>query len=296
MEKIQSIAKPTNLEKEPFPDFVKGNDFFSVYPCDKMTIFVTKKPCPILKGEFSHLNYEFVVTMSPVVGMVLDGVRIDMKPDTLLAINSGQVHGTRSLISDVSFMNIQFDKTFLEELAYGVYGVKDLSFGNMPVLCGREMQELAGMYIEEYKQKRDGYSYSLSSLSIQIAIAIFRQLGIADQMKTVVSDANDCIRKAAEHLRQNFENDFSLDQLSGIANMSKFNFVRKFKDITGKTPREYFLDIRIMNALEYLNNPNFRIIDVALMCGFKNHSHFSQLFRQRTGLTPKEYRQNILGL
>jgi transcriptional regulator GlxA family with amidase domain len=117
---------------------------------------------------------------------------------------------------------------------------------------------------------------------------------MTDPMKTAASDANDCIRKAAAHLRKNFEEDFSLEQLSGIANMSKFNFARKFKDITGKTPREYFLDIRIMNALEYLNNPNFRVIDVALMCGFKNHSHFSQLFRQRTGMTPKEYRQKML--
>ena len=259
-----------------------------------MTIFVTQKPCPILKGEFSHLNYEFVLAMSPVVGMVLDGVRIDMEPGMLLAINSGQVHGTRFLISDVSFMNIQFDKAFLQELAYGIYGVKDVTFSNAPVACGEDVRGLVRMYVEEYEQKRDGYSYILSNLSVQIAIAIFRQLGIADQMKTAASDVNDCIRKAAEHLRRNFEDDFSLERLSGIASMSKFNFARKFKDITGKTPREYFLDIRIMNALAYLNNPNFRVIDVALMCGFKNHSHFSQQFRQRTGMTPKEYRQKML--
>lgn len=288
--------KPASLTKQPLPDFVKENDFFSVYPCDKMTIFVTKKPCPILKGEFSHLNYEFVITLSPVMGMLLNGIKIDIKPNMLLPINSGQIHGTRFLISDVLFMNIQFEKAFLDELAYGIYGAKDVVFDNVPMPCGSEVQRLVSAYIEEYEQKQDGYAYNLSNLSVQIAIAIFRQLGIADQMNISPSDSDSYIRKAVEHLRQNFEEEFSLERLSTIASMSKFNFTRKFRDITGKTPREYFLDIRIMNALEYLNNSNFRIIDVALMCGFKNHSHFSQSFRKRTGLTPKEYRQKILSI
>ena len=100
------------MEKHALPDFVRENDYFSVYPSEKMTIFITRKPCPVLKGEFSHRSYEFIVSLSPVSGFVVDGAVISMPKDALLPIHSNQVHGTRLLLSDVSFMNIQFEAEF----------------------------------------------------------------------------------------------------------------------------------------------------------------------------------------
>jgi AraC-like DNA-binding protein len=294
MSKLKCADKSTGLHKQPLPDFVKENGFFAVYPGNKMTVFLTKKPCPILKGEFAHGNYEFVVTCSPVLGMTLGGTQIDVEPEMLVAVNSGQMHGTNFLISDVSFMNIQFDKCFLEDLAENIYGVKTLKFDNTPVPCGEEIVKLTEMYISEYEQKREGYLYILSNLSVQIAICIFRRSGIAGSLQSEGAKNDTYIEKAAQHLKDHFLEDFSLDELSNIASMSKFNFSRKFKDMTGKTPYDYYLDIRVMNALEYLSNPKFKVIDVALMCGFKNHSHFSQVFRKKTGLSPKEYRRDML--
>lgn len=281
-----------SMEKQILPGFVRENDYFSVYPSEKMTIFITRKPCPVLKGEFSHRSYEFVVSLSPVSGFTVDGTAISMPENALLPVNSNQVHGTHLLISDVSFMNIQFEAEFIEELFFGVYGVRDVVFANTVVPCGDEIPFLAHKFMEEYEQQREGYSYNLSNLSVQIAIAIFRQTGVAQHID--VQDPQGFVTKAIEHFTAHYEESFSLDSLSEAVNMSKFNFARRFKDMTGKTPYAYFQDIRIMKALEMLANPASRVIDVALQCGFKNHSHFTQLFRQRTGLTPTEYRTHIL--
>jgi len=286
--------KNASMQKQPLPDFVGQNPFFAVYPCDKMTIFVTKKPAPLFKGEFSHLGYEFIVTQSAVKGMVINGEKMDVGCGMLVSINSAQMHGTRYLVSDVSFLSIQFEKEFLEELLYGIYGVKEARFDNTPIPCGEEIQGLVHAFTKEYDSKREGYAYILSNLSVQLAVAIFRQTGIAGRLNISSGDQNTFIKKAIAHLKENVEESFSLQALSNVASMSKYNFVRKFKEMTGKTPYEYFMDIRIMNALEYLSNAHLRVIDVALQCGFKNHSHFSQQFRLRTGMTPKEYRKKIL--
>jgi AraC-like DNA-binding protein len=288
-EQLQSAS----MQKQPLPDFVGQNPYFSVYPCDKMTIFATKKPAPLFKGEFSHSSYEFIITQSPVAGMILSGEKMDSDTGMLLAINSEQMHGTRFLISDVQFISIQFEKAFLEELLYGVYGIKEARFDNTPNACGNEIQSLVDAYIEEYDSKKEGYVYILGNLSVQLAVAIFRQTEIAGRV-SLSTDQNAFIKKAIAFLKTNADESFSLEALSDAANMSKFNFARKFKRMTGKTPYEYFMDIRIMNALEYLSNPHYKVIDVALQCGFKNHSHFSQQFRLRTGMTPKEYRKKIL--
>ena len=82
------------MEKQ-VPDFVRENDYFSVYSSEKMTIFITRRPCPVLKGEFSHRSYEFVILLSPVLGFVVDRAVISMPEDALLPVNSNQVHGRR---------------------------------------------------------------------------------------------------------------------------------------------------------------------------------------------------------
>ena len=170
--------------------------------------------------------------------------------------------------------------------------MRDFCFANKVVPLGEEIMVLAHRFMDEYEQRFEGYSYNLSNLSVQIAIAIFRQTGVSKQI--AVQSPKDFVTKTIEHFTQHYEECFSLGALSEMVNMSKYHFARRFKDMTGKTPYAYFQDIRIMKALELLANPANRVIDVALQCGFNNHSHFTRLFRERTGLTPTEYRARIL--
>lgn len=286
--------KENSMQKQPLPDFIKEDEFMLTYPCNKMTIFNTKKPMPVLKGEYHHLNYEFIITNSIVQNFVLDGKLMNIEPDMLLAINSQQMHGTNFLVTDVSFLSIQFEKEFLQDLAYGIYGIREVMFDNKPVPNDNEITKLVNTYIDEYNQKKKGYTFVLDNLSVHIVVALFRKLGIANDIFITRKDEDDYIDKIIQYLKQNYEEDFSLDKISDVSNMSKFNLIRKFKESTGMTPNEYFINIRIMKALEHLNNPENKIIDVSVMCGFENHSHFSRIFKSRTGLTPSEYRKKVL--
>ncbi len=142
---------------EHLPDFIKEDEFMSSYPCNKMTIFTTKKPINLLKGEYQHLNYEFIITQSPVNGFVIDGKKINTEAEMIFAINSEQRHGTKHLMSSVSFLSIQFEKEFLQDLALGIYGTKQIVFTNQPLPMVQELIGLVKTYIQEHKQKQKGY-------------------------------------------------------------------------------------------------------------------------------------------
>ena len=47
-------------------------------------------------------------------------------------------------------------------------------------------------------------------------------------------------------------------------------------------------------AKEMLRTGKARIVDVAMACGFKTQQHFARVFRQMSGATPREYRQDFL--
>jgi AraC family transcriptional regulator len=60
-------------------------------------------------------------------------------------------------------------------------------------------------------------------------------------------------------------------------------------DVTA-TSHHLVLPQRIERSKRLLKQKDLAIVDIALMCGFKNQSHLTTLFRKSTGTTPKNFR------
>jgi AraC family transcriptional regulator len=91
----------------------------------------------------------------------------------------------------------------------------------------------------------------------------------------------------AEHLAE----DFSLSLLAGQAGMSEYHFNRLFKTALGVPPSQHQIKLRIEKACRLLRETEMTIITVANEVGYSNPSHFSQIFRKNTGLSPSDYRR-----
>jgi len=73
--------------------------------------------------------------------------------------------------------------------------------------------------------------------------------------------------------------------------LSKFYFNRLFKSAMGMSPSHYHITLRMDEAKRLLRETRKSVVDVALDVGYTNPSHFAQLFRRETGLSPSDYRQ-----
>ena len=85
--------------------------------------------------------------------------------------------------------------------------------------------------------------------------------------------------------------DFNLDQLAAQAGLSKFHFHRLFKSVVGIAPSRYHMNLRMDEAKRLLRETKQSIVAIALDVGYANPSHFAQLFRRETGLSPSSYRR-----
>jgi AraC-like DNA-binding protein len=73
---------------------------------------------------------------------------------------------------------------------------------------------------------------------------------------------------------------------------SRSHFDRSFKQAFGSTPMEFLWEHRLQMAARKLDtDPQLPINGIARNCGFKSHTHFTRLFRQRFGMTPKQWRR-----
>lgn len=109
--------------------------------------------------------------------------------------------------------------------------------------------------------------------------------------KTYSDDEGKRLGEVFKYTMERFQTPISLDEIAGVAHMSKNAFCRYFKKRTNKTFFQFLIEIRIENACkQLLNNPDHSVFTLAEACGFRNVAHFNRKFKEIKGLTPSQYR------
>ena len=85
----------------------------------------------------------------------------------------------------------------------------------------------------------------------------------------------------------------SVTYCAGELNLSSHYFGDLIKKETGKTALEYIQLKLIDLAKEKIHNPLLSISEIAYGLGFKYPQHFTRLFKQQVGVSPKEYRESV---
>jgi len=101
------------------------------------------------------------------------------------------------------------------------------------------------------------------------------------------------IQKVQLWCRQNLEGDLRVTSLSRVAGMSERDFVRKFRQDTGRTPGDYVLSARVEAACDILADSRMPLKGVAQRCGFGSVAAMRRAFMQRVGVPPRQYRDNF---
>ncbi len=98
------------------------------------------------------------------------------------------------------------------------------------------------------------------------------------------------ISSAIDFMEQNFDKQISLSELANRAYTSKSTFSRAFKRMTGCTPIDYLIKLRIEKAADMMaKDSNNSVIDTAMNSGFYNSSYFTRKFKAVIGMTPMEF-------
>lgn len=142
--------------------------------------------------------------------------------------------------------------------------------------------------IEETLEKRPHYEM----------LCISRLLHLFSLMQREVTQSTDSTNKALhsvahaiQHMNRFFDSDFSLEDYAEMCCMSKYHFLRTFKQVTGLTPIEYRNRIRIDNAKELLKNSYYSVSEIAEALGYTSLAYFSAHFKRAVGIAPTEYKE-----
>ena len=116
-----------------------------------------------------------------------------------------------------------------------------------------------------------------------------QDLGLADELHPVYRKIADI----AQHIRDNFHEPLSMEELARGAGLSLSRVERLFQRVFHYSPRQLLLQSRLSAAMAMIETGDERsIADIAYACGYTDHSAFSRQFKAHAGMSPMQYRSH----
>lgn len=114
--------------------------------------------------------------------------------------------------------------------------------------------------------------------------------GIQPSQPVVVVRDQQFIEQVTKIVEEHIDDPMlDVEMMTGYMNTSRTILYTKFKDLLDTTPASFITDIRLKRAIQLLETKQYRINEVAIMCGFSDPKYFTRHFKQRMGVSPAKY-------
>jgi AraC-like DNA-binding protein len=141
--------------------------------------------------------------------------------------------------------------------------------------------------IDKVKAGKAGYHQVISGIALQILGQIVALTAHKDQD---TDEDEHAIAKAKFYLKEHLEESLDMKKLVKELAISYSKFRKLFKQMTGQSPNQYHMNLRLDKAKELLSTTNLNITEVAYQLGFDSVFYFSKLFKKKNKVSPKVYR------
>ena len=105
--------------------------------------------------------------------------------------------------------------------------------------------------------------------------------------------ANLKMQKAIEYIRENYATNLNMAVVSNYISMNYSLFSFTFKQYTGTNFVNYLKNIRVGEAKKLLTETDMKVNEISQAVGYEHEKHFMKIFKNITGLTPSQYRNNL---
>ena len=142
-----------------------------------------------------------------------------------------------------------------------------------------------------------GANINAEVLDIKLSLSLSKILTalVEDKQSNRITQYNrhfEDIERAKRFIELNFSKPVDLTTLAKEVNISKYYFIKIFKEILGQTPYDYLISTRISESKKLLASANANIGEIAGQVGFSDVNNFIKTFKKLTGTTPLKFRQH----
>ena len=119
--------------------------------------------------------------------------------------------------------------------------------------------------------------------------------GIALEQATMEGSHTYRIRDVIEYIMNHSDQNFRVEELADLANMSTASLHRHFKEVTAMSPIQFQKQLRLQEARRLLLSKSTDAADVAFQVGYESPSQFSREYSRMFGFPPREDIKRLRG-
>lgn len=112
------------------------------------------------------------------------------------------------------------------------------------------------------------------------------------EAESCLKGKKDVITYVQRYICENYDKDLSLDALGAIVHLHPAYLSKIFKEVSDVNLSGYITDIKMQKAAELLEQTDMKVQEIMKQLGYQKGQYFSKLFKEKYGVTPKEYRIN----
>lgn len=163
-------------------------------------------------------------------------------------------------------------------------------------LSGRKqtaIEELLADIRQEYDTRPPDFLLAVKASLLKLLVLLgraFKEEVESRGGQELYAEHRAAIKRALAYLDDNYTHDIKVEEVARVSTLSRSYFCYLFKALTGNTFIEVLSKLRVEHAENLLKQTDTRITEVSALCGFNNLSHFNRVFKQTTGLSPRQYR------
>ncbi|MCC3373575.1 helix-turn-helix domain-containing protein [Cohnella sp. REN36] len=156
---------------------------------------------------------------------------------------------------------------------------------NRPIVIEKLIYDI----IFELEQKFPYRDIAAKGLFVQLWIQLLRE--IHWQNNAHLLSKWEQLDRVKNYISHHTDHEITLDELSDLANLSKYYLCRLFKKAYGMTPIQYHVTIRLEKAKQMIQFTNLPLSHIAESIGFQSLYAFSRAFRKVENVPPSYYRK-----
>lgn len=153
----------------------------------------------------------------------------------------------------------------------------------------KEITTILQQLVQLEKNKTIFYVYEVLVKLASLWLVMRKNIILPQEQKESVVHLR--MQKILRFIEEHFSEDITLSDLSASANISKSECSRCFKVSLNTTPYKYLAEYRLSKAAELLRETVEPVGNIATAVGFHQMSHFGKCFKEKTGYSPKAYRE-----
>lgn len=157
----------------------------------------------------------------------------------------------------------------------------------------KQLEVLFRKCISELWNKEYGYQSIIMSEIFQLLIIIVRywqKHGFSFDSTVYTVEDNYDIYNVLPYISAHLDNELKVSDIAAHCGLSYSYFAKRFQEIYGKSCKKYIEDMRVHKVEELLLFTDFDLTYISQVTGFSDCSHLIKSFKERRGITPKQYR------